>query len=79
MRQLSGDDPRFGSRRIRIMLAREGIVVGKERCGRLWAQAGLQVHRKRRRRRGVSVISCRRLAPAAICTRDAQCDVELSV
>jgi putative transposase len=51
MRRLSGDYPRFGSRRIRIMLAREGIAVGKERCSRLWAQAGLQVPRKRRRRR----------------------------
>jgi putative transposase len=45
MRRLSGDYPRFGSRRIRIMLAREGIVIGKERCSRLWAQAGLQVPR----------------------------------
>lgn len=46
MRRLSGDYPRFGSRRIRIMLGREGIVIGKERCSRLWAQAGLQVPRK---------------------------------
>ena len=51
MQRLSGDYPRLGSRRIRIMLGREGIVVGKERCSRLWAQAGLQVPRKRRRRR----------------------------
>jgi len=51
MRRLSGEYPRFGSRRIRIMLGREGIVVGKERCSRLWARAGLQVPRKRRRRR----------------------------
>ena len=51
MQRLSGDYPRFGSRRIRIMLGREGIVIGKERCSRLWAQAGLQVPRKRRRRR----------------------------
>src|SRR5271154_1566905 len=51
MRRLSGEYPRFGSRRIRIMLGREGIVIGKERCSRLWAQTGLQVPRKRRRRR----------------------------
>jgi len=29
MRTLSGQYPRFGSRRIRVMLAREGIVVGR--------------------------------------------------
>lgn len=51
MRRLSGEYPRFGSRRIRIMLGREGIIVGKERCSRLRAQIGLQVPRKRRRRR----------------------------
>ncbi|SAK89662.1 transposase [Caballeronia glebae] len=33
------------------MLGREGILVGKQRCSRLWAQAGLQVPRTRRRRR----------------------------
>lgn len=51
MRHLSAGYPRFGSRRIRIILQREGIVVGKERCSRLWAEAGLQVPKKRRRRR----------------------------
>lgn len=40
MHRLSGEYPRFGSRRIRIMLSREGIVVGKERGSRLWAQTG---------------------------------------
>jgi putative transposase len=51
MRTLSGQYPRFGSRRIRVMLEREGVVVGKERCATLWAQAGLQVPKKKRRRR----------------------------
>ena len=51
MKALSGQYPRFGSRRIRVMLERQGIVVGKERCAALWAQAGLQVPAKRRRRR----------------------------
>jgi len=51
MHRLSGMYPRFGSRRIRVMLGREGIVIGKERCARLWAEAKLQVPRKRRRRR----------------------------
>ncbi|MDP1635501.1 MAG: IS3 family transposase [Gallionellaceae bacterium] len=51
MKVLSGQYPRFGSRRIRVMLARQGIVLGKERCSTLWAKAGLQVPAKRRRRR----------------------------
>ncbi|CAB3792544.1 hypothetical protein LMG28138_03370 [Pararobbsia alpina] len=54
MRTLSGIYPRFGAGRIRIMLGREGMRVGKERCARLWAQAGLQVPKKRRRRRVAS-------------------------
>jgi putative transposase len=62
MKVLSGIYPRFGSRRIRIFLQRENIHVGKERCDRLWAKAGLQVPKKRRRKRGGT--SMRPLAPA---------------
>ena len=51
MRNLSAMYPRFGSRRIRVFLRRDGLVVGKERCSRLWAEAGLQVPKKKRRRR----------------------------
>ena len=51
MRALSRQYPRFGSRRIRVMLARDGIILGKDRCAALWAKAGLQVPAKRRRRR----------------------------
>ncbi len=51
MRTLAGQYPRFGSRQIRVMLARQGIVLGKERCSTLWAKAGLQVPAKRRRKR----------------------------
>lgn len=51
MRRLAHQYPRYGSRRIRVFLGREGIPVGKEKCGRLWAEQGLQVPRKRPRRR----------------------------
>ena len=51
MNALSGQYPRFGARRIRVMLARQGIELGKHRCATLWAQAGLQVPTKRPRRR----------------------------
>jgi putative transposase len=63
MKTLSGLYPRFGSRRIRIFLQRDGINLGKERCGRLWAKAGLQVPKKRRRRRVGTTL--RPLAPNA--------------
>ena len=49
MRALSGQFLRFGSRRIRVSLGREGIAVGRDRCASLWAPAGLQVPKKRRR------------------------------
>ena len=51
MKDLSAKYPRFGSRRIRIFLERIGMVMGKERCARLWAKAELQVPRKRRSKR----------------------------
>ena len=54
MQRLSGQYPRFGSRRIRVFLGREGIQVGQERCSRLWREAGLQVPAKRKRRRVAS-------------------------
>ncbi|MGQ5523357.1 IS3 family transposase [Chitinimonas sp. PSY-7] len=50
MHKLSSQYPRFGARRIRILLGREGIAIGKDRCAALWASACLQVPRKRRRR-----------------------------
>lgn len=63
MTALSGVYPRFGSRRIRIFLQRNGITIGKERCSRLWAKAGLQVPKKRRRKMAGTRI--RPLAPTA--------------
>ncbi|HGM4967856.1 TPA: IS3 family transposase [Pseudomonas putida] len=51
MRALSAQYPRYGYRRISIFLAREGHVMSMSRAQRLWALAGLQVPRKRPRRR----------------------------
>ena len=50
MKEFSGKYPRFGSRRIRILLERHGVKIGKARCSRIWAEAQLQVPKKRRRR-----------------------------
>jgi putative transposase len=41
MKDLSGQFPRFGARRIDIFLARQGIEISKDRCSRIWSAAGL--------------------------------------
>lgn len=51
MRVLSGQYPRYGYRRIRIFLARAGHRMSPGRAHRLWCSEGLQVPRKRPRRR----------------------------
>jgi putative transposase len=56
MRDLSSQYPRYGYRRIHIFLARRGHQMSPDRAYRLWHLAGLQVPRKRPRRR---VAGCR--------------------
>lgn len=51
MLELAGQYPRYGYRRIRIFLGRDGHRMGADRAYRLWRKAGLQVPRKRPRRR----------------------------
>lgn len=51
MRELSAQYPRYGYRRVRIFLQRQGFQLGWSRTHRLWRQAGLLVPRKRPRRR----------------------------
>ena len=51
MKRLSAQYPRYGYRRIRIFLGREGIGMSASRAIGLWRKAGLQVPRKRPRRR----------------------------
>jgi len=51
MRRLAAQYPRYGYRRIRIFLKREGHVMSTDGTHRLWRQAGLQVPRRRPRRR----------------------------
>jgi putative transposase len=51
MRALAAQYPRDGYRRIRIFLARQGHAMSADRTHRLWRAAGLQVPRKRPRRR----------------------------
>lgn len=50
MKRLSAKFPRFGYRRIKILLGREGLPMSFSRCARLWRQSELQVPKKKRRR-----------------------------
>ena len=54
MRRLAAQYPRYGYRRIRIFLRREDYVMSPGRAHRLWRHAGLQVPRRRPRRRVAS-------------------------
>src|SRR5438067_11212389 len=51
MKELSAQYPRYGYRRIRIFLGRGGYRMGSGRAYRLWRAAGLQLPRKRPRKR----------------------------
>lgn len=62
MAALSQAHPRWGYRRIRVLLAREGAAMSPRRAHRLWRKAGLQVPRKQRRR--VPVRMTRPLPPS---------------
>lgn len=51
MRRLAMLYPRFGYRRIQVFMEREGFIMSPDRMHRLWRQNGLQVPRKRPRKR----------------------------
>ena len=51
MKALSAQYPRYGYRRIRIFLARDGHPMSPGRAYRLWRLGGLQVPRQRCRKR----------------------------
>jgi putative transposase len=54
MKRLSAQYPRYGYRRIRVFLRREGHGMSRHRAHRLWRLAGLQLPRRRPRRRVAS-------------------------
>jgi putative transposase len=51
MAELAKANPRYGYRRVRALLSREGQKMLPGRASRLWSKAGLQVPKRRRRRR----------------------------
>jgi putative transposase len=64
MKRLSSHYPRYGYRRIRIFLGREGHAMGTGRAERIWREAKLQLPRKRPRRR-IATTRPRPLPPRA--------------
>jgi len=54
MRDLSAQYPRFGYRRIQVFLARRGHTMSADRAYRIRKKAGLQVPRRRPRRRAAT-------------------------
>lgn len=56
---LSAQYPRYGYRRIHVFLERQGHQMSTDRVWRLWRQAGLQVPKKRPRKR----VACSRPRP----------------
>ena len=51
MRELAAQYPRYGYRTVQLLLARKGVSMSTARTHRLWRSAGLQVPRKRPRKR----------------------------
>lgn len=49
LRELAAQRPRFGYRRLHVLLRREGIVVNHKRMERLYREEGLAVRRRRRK------------------------------
>lgn len=47
MKRLAREFPRFGYRRIAVLLRREGFAMNLKCAYRLWCECGLQVPRKR--------------------------------
>ena len=54
MRELAARYPRYGYRRIRVFLRRQGHPMSRHRAHRLWRLAGLQLPRRRPRRRAAA-------------------------
>lgn len=50
LRELAAARPRFGYRRLHVLLRREGVIINHKRVERLYREKGLAVRRRRRKR-----------------------------
>ena len=57
IRELAFKHKRYGRRRIRALLHREGIQISEKRMKRLWKQERLQVKKRHRRRRKPGIVT----------------------
>ena len=55
MRELSEQRRRFGSPRIHVLLKREGLVVNRKRTERIYAEEGLSLRIRKRKKRAAMV------------------------
>ncbi|KAA5598230.1 IS3 family transposase [Blastochloris sulfoviridis] len=55
LRELAAERHRFGYRRLRILLRREGKVVNRKKIQRLYREEGLSVRRRRGRKRAIGL------------------------
>jgi putative transposase len=51
MQDYSAQHPRYGARRMRTFLRRDGIVLDRDRAARIWVASGLQVPSKKPKKR----------------------------
>jgi putative transposase len=65
IREIAQARVRYGYRKIRVLLKREGWNVGKKLVYRLYREEGLTLRYKRRRKRGAAMNRRERLKPAA--------------
>ncbi len=65
IREIARARVRYGYRKIRVLLNREGWRVGKKRVYRLYREEGLTLHQRPRRRRQVAVHRRERFKPTA--------------
>jgi len=54
LRALSGEHQKWGYRKQHTLLCREGLRINRKRVRRIWREEGLQVRRRKRRRRAGS-------------------------
>lgn len=66
LKELAQQRPRFGYRRLHVLLRREGIVINRKKTHRLYREERLHLRPKRRRR----ITSSTRVAPEAATARN---------
>ena len=51
MKELAGSRPRYGARRLHVLLRREGWVINHKKVHRIYKELGLQLYKRRKKKR----------------------------